>query len=1446
MLNIAKSFQSKARKGAWLAAALLLSACGGSSSDEIAQPQPPDVALSQCQLATGEVVGTPLDNITVSGESVALCLLNTDFAKPTEASAGKLTKISLKQTHRYKPLAWVLDGYYEIGHSRAYNSLEDFQADAFVDVVGNGKLFARPGAVVVVHRNASFSVNSISSEDSNFSGGGEWAGVVVNGPGYHPGCGQGEDFCNIQGPWGYYGGLSESAAQANKAPILASKDKSGVSQTSGFRADVAEAGGPLGAGAPGAGQPLPAAVTINAALLGQNILPRIVLASSGDGLYINGGRLEKGLLIADAQGSPLRLSHGGSITMGVVLHDGSAPAVVVEGGGSAQAPSQVGLTVVDRSRSANTALQVGGGGHVEANNLIVQGFESCLQLADANTNMAISNSVFYCNQPSQAAADGNNYADQALAEASNIYYDNPDLDYKYALGNDSIEGLVPGGVTVNNYFNIGALDLGLFLIYPECFGLGDYTNETWLEDLGGSTVTYNICELSGQVTGSLYLDASIARVNNENGQKTVRTENIAWRIKGEVVFGRDPAGMNADQQLGLLSQGHSLVIDASSRLLLDADSAITVHPGVHFRVEGRVNSPVNLPANSGASWGGIRINGLADSCASSAACEAANQGFVDLRYLKLYQSGQNSQPALSLNELSAADQLEYIDISNASADAVQLSGGATNLRHLLTANVAGDQVSWRNGYRGSLQYAILQAGEATTGHGLHGRNNGNNHNASPRSRPVMANITLVGSESADSGILLEQGSGLLLYKGVVTDYNTCLDIDDPATAALQSAEPPGIYFDEVVLDCAATLAAENEENGADYGQTTQQRSGVYEVAAQLDINFLPSGSDVPGASTITDFSLAGAVADYLDDNAAYLGSVADADDKWFAGWTDAVGLVLAEECDGKGVLEKGYTSYEFVSQYINGKAFYHRVCGLRGFTLSEDTVLSNYTGPDAEAYAAGTTLPNGALPARTIWLLSGVVRVGEGHLELSDPEQVANMKENPVTLTLEAGAIISFAEDAVLHITRGGALNVAGGEFYRLSPEGGNTSGPVNFHGLFDDALSANSDDYVFEPSNDGRTPWGGALVVDGFGRHNQCPDAMAEAGSQVCNIEGEYGYYGGYDNSHNNLQASNLRLKNGVIQLNAVGGGSHLQNLYLEGRGGEERQAPLINIDGGAVHLRNLAFGSSPRSDVESGLLRWHHGYQGSLQYMDIQTRSLSSYGLIQGRSDEPDQSGALPRSQPGLVNISLDVYDRSAADTNNIIDLSQGSGLHLHNSYIGGEYRFYDRGWQEFNCIQLDDSVRPLLGQELIFHQLAVSCARFAADAATQAAVEQAFKVRRLANPEPGASAVSSLNTIAVPSQATDDIYLLDWVRVLFQTELLTDQDNTNNSLVVDGVKIPLGFEKSKYPASALINLGEANSNFGLSPVLEDAGLENTKFFGKANPYIPLNAGYTLKDAR
>lgn len=1462
--------------------ALGLSACGSRGS-EPAQSASNDLGLEQCELVDGTVLGEPTDPIMVDGVETQACRI----------TAGQIpggTQVDLKNTHEYQPLAWVLDGRLEIGESRTYATLDEFVNGEFarLTITDDQVLRATAGSVIIVHRNGFFD-GDVVSEDENLEGSGEWGGVVVNSIGSHPNCASAtsaSNFCNIEATYGYYGGLSAADAQTEViGSTIDTADPTTAFQL-GFQGSVSEAGGAIDAA-----EALAAAVVLNAPLSRSSNGDISAFDTAGTGIEINGGYSGRGLrLVTQNTQGPAVYWHndfGGGFP-GVFYHsEPDQPALHGVGGDV----DLTDVTLIDRDFTGGTAISVQGG-HVDLTNVLVQNFRACLQL-DASAGATLTGVAFGCLEPTAAAEDGTDYAASvtaaALENANSVYYEaSPDLTMDLRVGNSELSSAYADWAATSQ--SAGGRDIfgtttspiddydlhDLRLIYPDCLGVGTLLAEAQTVTVGRTS--YRICELSGTIDNNARLSG-----NFNDGY-------FAWVLDGEVSFGTDFASLSEAEQLTALESPGYLAIAAGTPVYARAGARLTVQPGIQWIVDGNADNPVEiaaLPSDDTAPWGGVRVNGVdsagCQSGSTTGLCAYAGSKRLSLEYLRVMQAG-NGQAALQLYEVGPGATIDHLEIAESAGTGLELNGGRANLDHLLLTNNAGDQLLWQQGYRGTIQYGLFTSGATSTGQVLHGRNDSSDHDASPRSRPTLANLTMAG-QGAGSAILLEQGSGLLLYNSIVSDFVTCLDIDDAATAALQLSTPQEIAMIDVVLSCEATLAAEAEDAGFDYGYAVAHSSSVYEVDPQLDENYVATSSDLPATAGSLDLSLAGNAAEYLDSDASYWGAVEDADDGWYLGWSD-LGALLSAECDGKGVLVTDDYPYPFwrgtplQEDYGNGTevTFNYKICRLQS-QLSEDLELIRYTGEDAEIDADGNvtvtesgskyglsgevTWTHPAVP--TIWLLDGIVTVGDGGRELADPAEAELLKADRVELTMRPGTWITATETGGLHVTRGGRLRILGEpmlmeEFCSYDGLANGycsefaTTGPVSMFGLplssgegmlpFADYFNWRGDYAPYAPlgnlswnsssnySNDytlyNTSAWQG-ITVDGFARNNQCTDAAtAESGSRVCNIAGTLGYHGGYDDGYENLEVHNLYMAGGLLQLNSVAGeidGLRYQppNSFLSEQTGE---ASVVSLDGGRVNIRELlielvdGYGNEYYNSAKPGsLIRWNHGYRGSLQHVygfttsveDGQESRLQANGrdyfvpLIRGANGDAGHEDDLPRSMPTIANLSLVTRESPTSDIDSsAIELVGGSGLYLYHAVIGfDEDNAYLDPASDY-CFKLDASVADrVLAGEFVVSQLAANCLSLSDNAAvpveTMTGVSNGYV-------DSGAAVFSSLWSGAGAEQAYVDPY----------------------SSGADPLPVRVDYNR-RYPVQAVVDdYGHVELDVSSSPPADTEFLEATDYLG------------------
>jgi len=389
-------------------------------------------------------------------------------------------------------------------------------------------------------------------------------------------------------------------------------------------------------------------------------------------------------------------------------------------------------------------------------------------------------------------------------------------------------------------------------------GCPEGTDET-SEEIDGRAV----CELSGTITRDVTL-----------------TNSNVYELVGKVVIGGD----NTDSATLTVQSGTTVYGGTSTDFLV-------ISRGSGLQVNGTANAPVTFTGiddmlgnvdedTTRGLWGGVVINGNApiNDCPEGAAggtleCTKegeANSGLFGgddpedssgrLKYMVVKYAGSNVDPENQLNGIAfqgvgSGTTVDYVQVHNNLDDGIEFFGGNVNATHVVLTGNADDSLDWTDGWQGSIQYLLINQAADSADNGIEADNREGDENAMPHSKPMIANMTIVGNP-AERGVRLRRGTGLSLYNSYVTDNATCLDVSGESLALLGT----DIVFDGVSFNCDETVDGDNPElqsflDGAD---NVSQDGGPVDAA------------DLSGDSVFEQTGFIGAVGEAMD---------------WTAGWT---------------------------------------------------------------------------------------------------------------------------------------------------------------------------------------------------------------------------------------------------------------------------------------------------------------------------------------------------------------------------------------------------------------------------------------------------------------------------------------------------------------------------------------------------------------------------------
>ena len=429
--------------------------------------------------------------------------------------------------------------------------------------------------------------------------------------------------------------------------------------------------------------------------------------------------------------------------------------------------------------------------------------------------------------------------------------------------------------------------------------------------------------LSGVITGNVTLDA-----------------NEVYLIDGEVYVDNGasltiPAGTILKGKL-TPTQGNGqasvLIVQRGGQIFANGTAA---DPIIFTAESDNVDDPFDTNEAVRGQWGGVVILGNATNNRGERTIEGVpatdrttygpGAGFAldddddsgSMRYVSIRHAGFTLTPdaeinGLTLGAVGRGTTLEYIEVFANSDDSFEFFGGTVNARYLVGAFGGDDDIDWDTGYTGKLQWVFSvkdQSGDV--GRCIEGDGSASPFTATPRSAPVVSNLTCVGSGlgstpgGSDAGgptFALRDNTGGFIYNSVLTQFQTDrggIDLE-PGDAAVSTEQRffdgdldirNNIFFDfsagndaasVVRRDNAALESAINDRNdfvspgliyvvdGAGAGDDARDQDGVLDprpaagsaaaMGADFDLDELDGDTDQDGSGFFTEVDYRGAFA----------------------------------------------------------------------------------------------------------------------------------------------------------------------------------------------------------------------------------------------------------------------------------------------------------------------------------------------------------------------------------------------------------------------------------------------------------------------------------------------------------------------------------------------------------------------------------------------------------
>lgn len=384
------------------------------------------------------------------------------------------------------------------------------------------------------------------------------------------------------------------------------------------------------------------------------------------------------------------------------------------------------------------------------------------------------------------------------------------------------------------------------------------------------------------------------------------------------------------KQLTYVASG-TLTIEAGTTIAGDSASALIISRGAKLNATGTATEPIvftsSLPVGQRGSpqgdWGGIVFLGRAvintmggENNAEGLADDPKNKyGGTDdtyncgtLKYVRVEFAGRplsanNELNGITLNACGSATTVDFVQVHRGVDDGIELFGGTVNLKHLVITGSDDDGLDWDKGWRGKAQFVIAAQIPGRGNHGIEADNDATNASLSPRSAPVLFNVTLVGrnpdtaaSEGPSRGMILRAGTAGKLSNVLVTNFTDKGFIVD--------GNPSKEQWSMGALSVDHSLFFQNPSSLVDYVAPVRADGGVAdnmfnevtELAAPSLANRFDLDPKLASATSVTAPSfkplaespaLLGAATPpndgFFDSSATFVGAVGATD--WTTGWT---------------------------------------------------------------------------------------------------------------------------------------------------------------------------------------------------------------------------------------------------------------------------------------------------------------------------------------------------------------------------------------------------------------------------------------------------------------------------------------------------------------------------------------------------------------------------------
>ncbi|MDX1755107.1 MAG: hypothetical protein R3175_03520 [Marinobacter sp.] len=369
--------------------------------------------------------------------------------------------------------------------------------------------------------------------------------------------------------------------------------------------------------------------------------------------------------------------------------------------------------------------------------------------------------------------------------------------------------------------------------------------------------------------------------------------------------------------------GATLTIEPGVTIEGENGSALIVTRDSHLFARGQVDRPIVFTSSQPegkrqrGDWGGVVLLGKAPVNQPDAAIEGLQEGDARgrfggtdathscgvIEYTRIEFAGfevyrDNELNGLTLGGCGSNTIVRNVQVHRALDDGIELFGGTVDLKNIVVSGAADDSIDWDWGWTGRVQFAVIQQHPDVGDNAFEGDNNGDDHNATPRSEPTFYNVTLAGAGLAAKqhrGMVIREGSGGHFHNLLIDSYAIeAVDTRDQVAPLVHSNT---LSFSNNLLANTGSLGRGPDEAGSsddDHGFDESQWLRLpghdnnirLESALHSAARDLSSPSFAPRVQLRQMHATPPPQSEFFDESAVFQGAINPlARRSWLTGWT---------------------------------------------------------------------------------------------------------------------------------------------------------------------------------------------------------------------------------------------------------------------------------------------------------------------------------------------------------------------------------------------------------------------------------------------------------------------------------------------------------------------------------------------------------------------------------